>query len=40
MEYSPEAVEHLAALTARQCATVLGIKMRDRVFVGREELKP
>ena len=95
IEYSPEAVEHLAALTARQCATVLdsvprqlayeptvatrnrarmrpnpighcrlrignlrvyydviespervvvvkavGIKVRDRVFVGREELKP
>jgi mRNA-degrading endonuclease RelE of RelBE toxin-antitoxin system len=95
IEYSPEAVEHLGVLTARQCATVLdlvpkqlayeptvatrnrarmrpnsmghcrlrignlrvyydviesperlvvvkavGIKVRDRVFVGREELKP
>jgi mRNA-degrading endonuclease RelE of RelBE toxin-antitoxin system len=94
IEYSPETVDHLAELTARQCATVLdvvprqlaheptvptrnrarmrpnpmahcrlrigdlrvyydviesperivvvkavGIKVRDRVFVGREELK-
>ena len=94
IEYSPESVDHLAELTARQCATVLdmvprqlgheptvptrnrsrmrpnpmahcrlrigdlsvyydvvesperivvvkavGIKVRDRVFVGREELK-
>lgn len=29
IEYSPEAVEHLAELTARQCATVLDVVPRQ-----------
>jgi hypothetical protein len=39
IDYSPEAVDHLAGVTALQSTTVLDVVARNRVQIGGEEVE-